>query len=288
MSINLAALGVRWDAGTVRWGSKDALLYAVGVGAGAADPSAELQFTTENSRGVDQVVLPTFLVTLRGNRTEGMPALGDFGNDRILHAEQAIELPGLIPVTGSARVGSVVSRILDKGKHALIEIESELRDTETDALVGTGRSMLHVRDAGGFGGDRGESAQWSLPDREPDHTLTATTRPEQALLYRLTGDRNPLHSDPTFAARASFDRPILHGLCTYGFAGRMLTEQVLGGDARRFRGMSVRFASPVWPGDVLTVRAWENGDEEVLFVVSVGDRVVLDRGRLTTVAEGSA
>ena len=116
------------------------------------------------------------------------------------------------------------------------------------------------------------------PERPPDHEVTYQTSPDQAFVYRLNGDRNPLHTDPSFAAAGGFDRPILHGLCSYGFTGRALLHALCGSDPARFHHIEARFASPVMPGEALTVRAWETGDGEAVFTTSVGDRVVIDQG----------
>ena len=134
-----------------------------------------------------------------------------------------------------------------------------------------------VRDEGGFGGHPRPTAPWALPERPADIRRSYPTRRDQALLYRLSGDRNPLHSDPWFAREAGLERPILHGLCTYGFAGRALLHEVCGGDPDRFGRMSARFTHMVTPGDTLDVDVWRTTDGAV-FRAAVGDRVVLDRG----------
>jgi acyl dehydratase len=118
------------------------------------------------------------------------------------------------------------------------------------------------------------------PEREPDHQVTYQTSPDQALIYRLSGDRNPLHSDPSFAAMGGFDRPILHGLCSYGFTGRALLHTLCDGDVAKFHHMEGRFTSPVLPGDALTVSMWETGPGEAVFTTSVGERAVIDQGLL--------
>jgi acyl dehydratase len=134
---------------------------------------------------------------------------------------------------------------------------------------------------GGGGGERGPSGPQNVPpDRDPDHVVTYRTSPDQALVYRLNGDRNPLHSDPSFAAMGGFDRPILHGLCTYGFTGRALLHTLCGGDPTRFGHVEGRFASPVLPGDELTISMWVTSDAEAVFTTSVDDRVVIDQGLL--------
>jgi acyl dehydratase len=171
-----------------------------------------------------------------------------------------------------------VAAIYDKGKAGVAVLETLAFDTSGAPLF-TNASTLFIRGAGGFDGDRGPSApDNSPPDRAADHSVTYQTSVDQALVYRLSGDRNPLHSDPAFAARAGFDRPILHGLCTYGFSGRALVHTVCEGDASRFRHIEGRFVSPVFPGEALTVRIWGTGDGTAVFTTSVGDRLVIDNG----------
>ncbi|HVN52526.1 MAG TPA: MaoC/PaaZ C-terminal domain-containing protein, partial [Acidimicrobiales bacterium] len=260
----------------------DALLYALGVGCGAVDPFAELEFTTENSTGIDQKVLPTMGVVLGGGGNAAAGAIGPFNPAMLVHGEQAIELAGPIPVSGTvSSVGEVVG-IYDKGKGAVVVLESVSTDTSTGETLFTTRSSMFIRGEGGWGGDRGPSGTQNVPpDREPDHTVTYPTRIDQALIYRLSGDRNPLHSDPKFAALGGFDRPILHGLCTYGFTGRALLHSLCDGDPARFRSMEGRFSSPVLPGESLTVRMWLDGDGAVFQTCGDDGRVVLDGGRCT-------
>jgi len=138
-----------------------------------------------------------------------------------------------------------------------------------------------IRGEGGWGGDRGPSGPRNAPpERAPDHVVSYPTRGDQALLYRLNGDRNPLHADPWFAKMGGFDTPILHGLCTYGFTGRALLSAVCDNDTTRFKSMEGRFASPVLPGQQLDVSIWVD-DAHAFFVTKVGDTVVLDSGRMT-------
>ncbi len=118
-----------------------------------------------------------------------------------------------------------------------------------------------------------------MPDRAPDHEVTYATRDDQALLYRLNGDRNPLHSDPTIAKFAGFDKPILHGLCTYGFTGRALLHELCGSDVAKFGSMDVRFSKPVMPGDTLTVKMWDDGNGAIFQTVNQDGVVVIDGGR---------
>jgi acyl dehydratase len=280
MRLNHSLVGVPGEPHERSWDSKDALLYAVGVGAGLGDPLAELEFTTENSAGIEQQVLPTYAVLIAQGRT--MASLGDFDRAMLVHAEQAIELHRPLPVAGTVRTTTTVTGIYDKGSGALVVTENVAVDAATGEPLATARSSAFIRGEGGFGGERGTDAPWDRPDREPDHQVTYPTRPEQALVYRLSGDRNPLHTDPKFAARGGFDRPILHGLCTYGITGRALLHTLCDSDPARFRSMSGRFSRPVWPGESLTISVWrQDGSDTALFQTTKDDgTVVIDRGRM--------
>jgi acyl dehydratase len=277
MPINPDAAGSVGQPAEFSWTSKDSLLYAMGVGAGVSDPTGfELEFTTENSNDVTQRALPTQVVVMGGGST---PGFGDFNPVHLLHAEQAITLHQPVPAAGTAVATGRVGPIYDKGKAALVYLETDVADVDGNPIWNT-RSGLFIGGEGGWGGDRGPATEWHLPDREADHVVAYPTRPDQALLYRLNGDRNPLHSDPTFAAAAGFDKPILHGLCTYGFTGRALLHALCNSDPDRFGGMGGRFKSPVVPGETLEVHAWEE-DGRVIFQTRVGDRVVFDNGVMT-------
>jgi acyl dehydratase len=279
---NLDAVGQEAAPTEAAWTSNDALLYALGVGAGVVDPvGSELEFTTENSLGVAQKVLPTFGVVLAtGGAAFGLA--GSFDATMAVHGEQGIELAGPLPSEGRITTTSRLAGIYDKGAGAVVAVESRSVDAVTGEWRFTTTSSLFVRGAGGFGGERGPSAGSSAPPgREPDYVVRAETRRDQALLYRLSGDHNPLHSDPSFAKRAGFDVPILHGLCTYGFTGRLLLHTLCGSDPARFVSMSGRFSKPVWPGGTLTVRVWVVSDGTAVFRTETesGD-VVIDQGRL--------
>jgi len=267
MGLNPDAVGATSEPFERSWDSKDALLYALGVGAGTLDPTGfELDLTTENSVGVTQRVLPTF-TTIVGQGGGALTSIGDFDPAMLVHGEQAIRLHGEIPTEGTVSITTKVAGMYDKGSAGLVVLESESRHAGSGELAFTNRTTLFIRGAGGFGGPRNpegdaESALAAepLPSSEPDEVVSYATRPDQALLYRLSGDRNPLHSDPTFAKRAGFDRPILHGLCTYGFTGRALVHTVCGSDPARFGAMRARFSKPTMPGDTLTVSVWDIGD----------------------------
>ena len=275
MPLNPEAVGTESEATTANWTSTDTLLYAVSLGAG----TGELQYTTENTNGVTQQVLPTYPVVIPGG-TGAMRNIGSFNPAMLVHGSQSVTLHQPLPVAGAASVVGKVAAMYDKGKAAVVVLESTATGEDGSPLYMTS-SSLFIRGEGGWGGDRGPSgAQNVPPEREPDHTVTYTTSPDQALLYRLNGDRNPLHSDPSFAAMGGFDRPILHGLCTYGFTGRALLHALCGGESANFRHIEGRFASPVIPGETLTIRAWSTGDGEAVFTTSVGDRIVIDQGLL--------
>ncbi len=275
MPLNPDAVGSKSEPVEVSWDSKDCLLYAVGIGAG----TDELAFTTENTNGVDQQVFPTFPVVIGWGTGSALGKIGSFNPAMLVHGQQAVTLHRPLPVEGTAVVESEVVAMYDKGKAAVVVTES--RATQDGAPLYDTRSSAFIRGEGGWGGDRGPSGPQNVPpDRAPDHQVTYQTRPDQALTYRLSGDRNPLHSDPAFAAMGGFDRPILHGLCTYGFTGRALLHTLCGSDPARFGHIEGRFASPVLPGEALTISMWETGDGEAVFVTSVGDRAVIDQGLL--------
>jgi acyl dehydratase len=294
MSLDHSLVGVPGEPQERSWTSTDALLYAVGVGAGLGDPLQELEFTTENSEGVTQQVLPTYAVLIAQARVGRK--LGDFDPALLVHAEQGFELHRPLPVQGTVRTVATVTGIYDKGSGALVASENVAVDAATGDKLVTSRSSVFIRGEGGFGGDRGPGDGWRRPEREPDHRVLQPTRPEQALLYRLSGDRNPLHADPKFAARGGFSRPILHGLCTYGVTGRALLHAVCGSDPARFRSMAGRFSRPVLPGDTLVVSIWFSEDggadqpgDTALFQTATEDgNVVIDHGRMQFLAPGDA
>jgi len=277
MPINPDCVGDESAPQSHSWDSKDALLYAVGVGAG----TGELAFTTENTQDVPQRVLPTFPVIIGANKAAAMAAIGGFNPALLVHGGEAIELFGEIPVAGTVTTVGKVAAIYDKTKSAVVIIEG------TSTLEGSSEPLFKatttvvLRGEGGWGGDRGPSLKTAPPEKAPDHSVTYQTSPDQALIYRLSGDRNPLHSDPSFAAMGGFDRPILHGLCTYGFTGRALLHELAGGDPARFKAIDGRFSDPVYPGEALTVNMWATDESGVFTFQTTGSdgRVVLDGGR---------
>jgi acyl dehydratase len=278
MPINPDAVGQESDPVSTSWTSKDALLYAVGIGAG----TNELAFTTENTNGVEQQVFPTMAVVLGWGKGSAMRGIGSFNPAMLVHGEQRVTLHKPIPSEGSATLTSKLVGIYDKGKAAVVATETTATDEADGTPLYTNYSSAFIRGEGGWGGDRGPSGPRNVPpEREPDHEITYQTSPDQALVYRLSGDRNPLHSDPSFAAMGGFDRPILHGLCTYGFTGRALLHALCGSDPARFQHVEGRFSSPVLPGDALSIKMWETGPGDAVFTTSKQDgTVVIDQGGL--------
>ena len=276
MAIDPTAVGQKGQPSKRSWNSKDALLYAVGIGAG----TDELQYTTENTKDITQKVFPTFAVIIGGGGIP-MKEVGSFNPALMVHGEQGIELLGEIPPDGEIESVGECSAIWDKGSAAVLEFTSESRDVATGQPLLRTKTSLFCRGEGGWGGDRGPSEKLEFPDRSPDKKITYSTREDQALTYRLSGDRNPLHSDPSFAALGGFDKPILHGLCTYGMTGRALLHGLCEGDAARFLSMNARFSKPVIPGDSLTVSMWVDGHKAFFRTENQNNEIVIDQGEFS-------
>ncbi|MEV7470645.1 MaoC/PaaZ C-terminal domain-containing protein [Streptomyces kronopolitis] len=243
------------------WDHKDVQLYHLGIGAGAATPEKphpatdpdELRYTLESALHV----LPSFATVAGGGMAlaGGLSAPGiEVDLAAVLHGGQTVTVHRPVPVRGRAVQTSSVPAVYDKGKAAVIVLRSEVADE--DGPLWTCDTQIFVRGEGGFGGDRGPSARLELPERTPDLETGRRIREDQALLYRLSGDWNPLHADPEFAALAGFDRPILHGLCTYGVTLKAVVDTVLGGEVSRVASYATRFAGVVFPGETLRLRMW--------------------------------
>ena len=284
MPMNLDAVGGTSDPGRNSWTSKDTLLYALGVGAGKADPTGfELEFTTENTTDTPQKVLPTLPVIVAMGGGANAPSWGTFDFRMLLHGEQGVTVHGPIPPDGEIETVQRLVGIYDKGKAAVVRLENVSTYVDTGKPAFTTRFAAFIRGEGGCG-TRGDDIADppKVPERAPDHEVSYATRTDQALLYRLSGDRNPLHSDPTLAKFAGFDRPILHGLCTYGFTGRALLHELCGSDVARFTSMDNRFSKPVMPGDTLTIRMWVNEPGSAQYqTVNQDGAVVIDGGVFT-------
>lgn len=257
MPINPNAIGAKTAPQPFEWTDRETMLYALGVGAGTAD----LAFTTENSHDIAQQVLPTYAVICCGAwGTAG--AVGDFNWAMLLHGSQRIRLHAPLPPAGKLNVSAEVVDIQDKGegKNAILVFKGTGTDDDGNLIAETWSTAV-IRGEGGFGGQPGERAPApEFPDREPDAKVALPTTEVQPLIYRLSGDRNPLHSDPWFAQTlAGFPKPILHGLCTYGMTAKALTDLLLDGDTSRVGGYGARFAGVVYPGETLKVSVWAEG-----------------------------
>ncbi|KAA1429162.1 MaoC/PaaZ C-terminal domain-containing protein [Nocardioides antri] len=271
------AIGADLGSTTFSWTESDVLLYHLAIGAGAREGDnlspAALRFTLD---GPALQVLPSFGVVVPTFHETDPPPLDLPGCDinlaQVVHGSQSISVAGPLPTSGTATVSTTLTDIWDKGKAAVIWQEGVARDESGEELWRT-RSSIFVRGEGGWGGDRGSSDPVALPDREADHESSYDVTPQQALLYRLCGDRNPLHADPDFAKAAGFPAPILHGLCSYGIVLRELTDGLVGGDATQVRGFTARFAGVVFPGETIRVTGWREDDRVVASVaIAGGDR----------------
>ena len=275
------AIGAHVGTTAFSWESSDVLLYHLGIGAGSrpgdnVDPEV-LRYTTEHTGALGgQQVLPSFGVVAPTFHMTDPPPLDLPGCDinlaQVVHGSQAITVHAPLPTSGTATLTTTLTDVWDKGKAAVIWQEG-VATSESGEQLWTVRSSIFVRGEGGWGGDRGTSEPVDLPDRAPDADVTYTITPQQALLYRLCGDRNPLHSDPEFAKAAGFPAPILHGLCSYGIVLRELTDALLDGDATAVGGFAVKFAGVVFPGETLRVRGWrEDGRIVGSATVAGGER----------------
>ena len=280
MALSPDLVGVRLATSTTDWTSRDCIIYALGIGAGQMDPASELAFTTDNSAAHPQRVYPTFAVVPSADCgiRAALDLLGDDVDIRqMLHAGQSCEQVEPLPVEGSVVTSGFISAIWDKQRATVVETQTEITAAADGKLLARCQQTLFFRGVGGWGGARGPSATRSSVKEPPDRVLTAATRPDQPLLYRLSGDDNPLHTDPAVAAAAGFKRPIMHGMCTFGIAGRLLLNAFGDGDTTRFKSLAGRFNTPATPGDTLTIAAWDTG-AELYFTVSneKGDLLMSD------------
>jgi 3-hydroxyacyl-CoA dehydrogenase/3a,7a,12a-trihydroxy-5b-cholest-24-enoyl-CoA hydratase len=273
------ALGAKYPDRTSSYDDGDLALYALGVGA-ATDPNDEqgLRLVYEGHGG-GMKALPTFAVipgtnAVLGFAKEGITAPGlNYGLDRLLHGEQYIELARPLPLKATLTTKGTVTDIWDKGKGALVVTAFDSYDEDGDLLI-KNEMTAFIRGAGGWGGERGPSAEINVPPaREPDIVVEDAIPDNQALLYRLSGDWNPLHVDPGMAKAFGFERPILHGLCTFGYAGRRVLERFAPeGNPDFFKSIKVRFADNVYPGDTLVTEMWKESDQRVVFQCKVKGR----------------
>jgi (3R)-3-hydroxyacyl-CoA dehydrogenase / 3a,7a,12a-trihydroxy-5b-cholest-24-enoyl-CoA hydratase / enoyl-CoA hydratase 2 len=276
------ALGFEFPTATSSYDERDLAIYALGVGA-AANPNNDLDLQlVYEMHGKGMKALPTYGVIPAVNQVltwgkEGKQAPGlNFGLDRILHGEQYTELKRPLPRKATLTHKARIKDIFDKGKIALVINEIVSYDEDGNELI-RNELTTAVRGAGGWGGDRGPSADINVPpDRKPDNVIEEKIPEHQALLYRLSGDWNPLHADPAFAKAFGFERPILHGLCSFGYAGRHVVQSFApDGNPDFFKSIRVRFASPVLPGETLVTEMWRESAEKIVFRCKVKERDVV-------------
>ncbi len=273
MALNLDIIGKKMDPAPYHYDADQVILYALGIGAGVEN----LDFVYEKNLKV----YPTFAVI------PFMPALLHFISAanlnmfKVLHGEQKVILNKPIPTSGRLSTTAVCTAIYDKGDNgAVVNIDFDTVD-ENGELIFKNQTVAIDRSAGNFGGARGPKSEKILPPegQGPDFQVSYETSVNQGALYRLSGDKNPLHIDPDFAKKGGFDKPILHGLCSYGLAGRTIVNVACGGDPGRLKSFGVRFMNVAFPGDTLTTWGWRvNGGKYVIVTTNQDGQIILGNG----------
>ncbi|WP_246228871.1 MaoC/PaaZ C-terminal domain-containing protein [Mycolicibacterium psychrotolerans] len=261
-------MGSELGSFTGSWDADDVILYHLGLGAGVpqTDPG-ELQYCLEDRLKV----LPSFSV----NGPMGVMASllklegASFPPTALLHGEHEMIVHRPLPPSAKVTHNGRVAEVWDKGKAALLVVEADTVDAGGSPLV-TNRYYAFIRGEGGFGGEKGQRRAVAIPDRTPDGSVQRPTMLQQALLYRLCGDKNPMHSDPAISKLGGFDVPLLHGLCTYGIALKAAVDEALDGDVTKVAKYATRFAQPVFPGDTLQIDMWREGSQVLLGVSAIG------------------
>jgi len=273
MGINPDVVGKKIESEPFAYNEDTAILYALGIGAGLD----EIGFIYEK----ELKVYPTFAVIPFMPSMAPLAMEANLNMFTVLHGEQKIILHKEIPVKGSLISTASCTAIYDKGdKGAVVNMEIQSRD-ENGELLFENQAVIFDRSGGNFGGDRGPKTEKIEPPagKDPDFSVSYETSPNQAALYRLSGDKNPLHIDPEFAKMGGFDTPILHGLCTYGYAGRAILHGACGGDPAKFKSFGARFTGVVFPGETLITEGWEAGSGNYIIQTKTQDgRVVLGNG----------
>jgi acyl dehydratase len=256
-----AVLNLKTEGVPYAWSDREVMLYALGIGMGA-DPMDEKELAFVNEGYLTRKplkVVPTFASVCAWGASPGHIELNRV---MVVDGERDIAFHKPMPATAKATADSRVVAVYDKGKDkgAVIQRETVVRDASSGEKLATLLSSTFARGDGGFGGPSdGQPEAHPMPKRAPDLTIDIPTRPDQALIYRLSGDRNPLHSDPEFASRAGFKQPILHGMCTYGLTCRGVLQTYADYDPAAFRRHAARFSSPVFPGETVTMDLWKDG-----------------------------
>ena len=255
------ATGGKLPANEASWDRDSVILYHLGVGAGMEKPTdpKELEYTYEKNLKV----LPSFAVVPVFSSLMGMAAIPGIKINfaMVLHGEQAIEIHKPIPVASEVVSEGRVEGLYDKGKAALIVLAVDTKEKSTGDKLFTNYFSVFARGEGGFGGESGPKAGNQPPERAPDVVTESRTLPQQALIYRLSGDKNPLHADPEFAKIGGFDTPILHGLCSYGVVCKSVVDELLDGAVEKVAGYAARFAGVVYPGETIITSMWNEGDK---------------------------
>lgn len=269
-------IGHEFEPLTFRYTERDACLYALGVGA-PSNPldQDELQFVYELS-GKGFKVLPTFAVLYPSKMIDvlvsGKIGAVEFNPMMLVHGEQYLEIKKPIPSAANITCYPKISQVYDKGSGMLVITDTMCHD-ESGEEISFSQSSMFIRGIGGYGGERGPSSDINVaPDRAPDAVQSEKTLPQQALIYRLSGDINPLHADPAMAAMGGFDKPILHGLCSFGFAGRAALKHFCNNDPAQFKSIKVRFSKHVFPGETLVTEMWKVSDTKIVFRCKVAER----------------
>ena len=274
------ALGAELGEGQYTYSKDDVILYHLGVGAGVpATDANELEYTYEKNLKVlpSFGVIPTFGAM---GGLGGVPGL-EFNFAMLLHGEQDLEIHQPIPPEATITNRGKLAEIWDKGKAALVVLQVDSTDESGKPLF-TNRFSLFLRGEGGFGGESGPKAGNKRPERDPDGVIESATLPQQALIYRLSGDKNPLHADPEFAKMGGFETPIIHGLCSYGIVCKAVVDAVLGGDVTKVARYQVRFAGVGFPGETYLTSYWKDGDKILIEARSKErDAVIISNAAIT-------
>jgi acyl dehydratase len=263
------AVGARLPDGETAYTRDQVILYHLGIGAGVPPTDAnELEYTYEKNLKV----LPSFAVIPAFGSMGGIGSLPglEFNLAQLLHGEQEVILHKPLPPQQKLTTSAHVAEVYDKGRAALVILEATASDESGEPLF-TNRFSLFIRGEGGFGGEAGPKAGNAAPDRKPDGVVESKTLPQQALVYRLSGDKNPLHADPEFAKMAGFEKPIIHGLCSYGIACKAVVDDALDGDVTRVARYKARFADVAFPGETYRTCYWRE-DDTILLQVEAAER----------------
>ena len=260
----------------ISYSDKDSILYSLGIGLGN-DPMNlnELKYVYENS----QSVLPSMATNFQYHSPLLLKTNINF--IMVVHGEQRLSITNTLPVSGDFIANAKVIGCYDKGpaRGAIIEVETSVKNKKNNEEICKLVSTTFARGDGGFGGPDSPKKEIFIPDGEPDYVSEVSTKPDQALIFRLSGDYNPLHSDPNFAKAAGFEKPILHGMCTYGIACRSLVNEICENDASKLKRFDCRFSSPVYPGETIITEMWKK-DKMIYFnsKVKERDKLVLKNG----------